>query len=439
MSSSQVPLLHKQNQHPPISDTGSVHLQQQPHQHHQQRRTSMANLRRHRSTKRYASRRLSRRRPSSRRTSRLPSDDLEELALMQQASSGQDGTFDCIHIFPIRPHGLFVAAMGVILSIVGLVATSTLLLRNAVLVELGSLPPGCTGFVQNITANASGSSLTFPANASSIYVHALRNRGDRGERPSLLHKPYPAPRLSVQTSIQDTIVKVARSEPPQDTNCSAYATFIYLLGHGLQGSSRFDSNLGPVSTYFFVNSQMLWCGFVVSIVFLWSSISLWSGIWHFRRRSLVPWLLVSGITILFLIMSTVWFLICNRGWFKLLSLVPAGLGLLFLYWWLLINDLLEEIHEDKKAEAAVIADGLVLTTSAAAALIPNAAVSSVHQYDPQETIQTNGHVNEGVVQLTEGTPHLLPGANGHAGSRDRTSLPTVDEISPQHKRELTLV
>lgn len=115
------------------------------------------------------------------------------------------------------------------------------------------------------------------------------------------------------------------------------------------------------------------------------------------------------------------------------------MGLLFLYWWLLINDLLEEIHEDKKAEAAVIADGLVLTTSAAAALIPDAAVSSVHQYDPQEAIQSNGHVNEGGTQVSEATPRTLPGTNGPFGTRDRAGLPTVEEISPGNKRELTLV
>ena len=56
-----------------------------------------------------------------------------------------------------------------------------------------------------------------------------------------------------------------------------------------------------------------------------------------------------------------------------MGLIPAFLAAVFLYWWLLINDLLEEIHEDKKAEAALIADGLVLSTNAAAALLPNAA------------------------------------------------------------------
>ena len=32
------------------------------------------------------------------------------------------------------------------------------------------------------------------------------------------------------------------------------------------------------------------------------------------------------------------------------GLIPAFFALLFLYWWLLINDLLEEINEDKKAD-----------------------------------------------------------------------------------------
>eukprot|EP00095_Tigriopus_kingsejongensis_P007283 maker-scaffold144_size312663-snap-gene-2.37 protein:Tk07283 transcript:maker-scaffold144_size312663-snap-gene-2.37-mRNA-1 annotation:"conserved hypothetical protein" len=420
---------------------------------HQQRRTSMANLRRHRSTRRYSARRYSRRRLSSRRTSRLPSDDLEELALMQQANSALDGSFSCIHMFPLRPHGLFVAAIATVCSIAGLVASAILLLRNAVLLEMASLPPGCTGFTENVTTLNGSSAMAF--NQLIISPRSMRNSNLIWENQTSHQPPHFAPRLSVQTSIGDTIINVARSDPPGSTNCSAYSTFIYLLSYSLPGSPSkvgFEAHMDPVSTYFFVNTQMLWCSLVVSIVFFWSSISLWNGVWHYRRRRLVPWLLVSGVTILFLIMSTVWFLICNRGWFKLLSLVPAGLGALFLYWWLLINDLLEEIHEDKKAEAAMIADGLILTTSAAAALLPEGAVSSVHQYDPAEAIQrSNGDVldqpdansgtRRGSVQrplLANGGTVVVETQNGNCSQVKIDDEDSASKSNGATRRDLTL-
>ena len=35
------------------------------------------------------------------------------------------------------------------------------------------------------------------------------------------------------------------------------------------------------------------------------------------------------------------------------TLVPTCMAVLLLYWWILINTLLEDIHEDKKAEARI--------------------------------------------------------------------------------------
>ena len=161
-------------------------------------------------------------------------------------------------------------------------------------------------------------------------------------------------------------------------NCSAYASFMYLMSYGIQSSDEqipYDSALGYSSTFYYVNSDWLWFFLVVSVIFLWSGSNLWSGIWNCQRRRLVPWLLVTGVTILFFIMSSFWLLICNKSWYKLLCLVPAALALLFLFWWLLINDLLEEIHEEKKAEVnssnvhAGITEGFAVTTTAVAAAV----------------------------------------------------------------------
>ncbi len=82
-------------------------------------------------------------------SSRLPSDELEELALMQQqqqqTSSSSFSLESCVHCLPLRPHVLCVAAFTFVVSLSGLVACVTLLLRAAVLREIAALPPGCTG------------------------------------------------------------------------------------------------------------------------------------------------------------------------------------------------------------------------------------------------------------------------------------------------------
>ncbi len=53
-----------------------------------------------------------------------------------------------VHALPLRPHGLCVAGVAFALSLCTLVACATLLLRNAVLQELASLPPGCSGYTK---------------------------------------------------------------------------------------------------------------------------------------------------------------------------------------------------------------------------------------------------------------------------------------------------
>ena len=105
--------------------------------------------------------------------------------------------------------------------------------------------------------------------------------------------------------------------------------------------------------------------------------------------------MVTGVAILFLIMASVWVVISSRGWEKLYTLIPTSLALIFLYWWLLINELLEEIHEDKKADFAAASDfeagfSIGLTTTGAAA----AASEIVFQPTPTATTNfTNGKVS----------------------------------------------
>ena len=57
----------------------------------------------------------------------------------------------CIHVVPLRPHGLFVATIAAVVSLVGLLVSATLLLRNVILLELASLPPGCTGYTMDVS------------------------------------------------------------------------------------------------------------------------------------------------------------------------------------------------------------------------------------------------------------------------------------------------
>ena len=86
-----------------------------------------------------------------------------------------------------------------------------------------------------------------------------------------------------------------------------------------------------------------------------------------------------------------------------MGLIPAFLAAVFLYWWLLINDLLEEIHEDKKAEAALIADGLVLSTNAAAALLPNAASAVANGRNGGAVGGNGGYLTTPVTPATNAT------------------------------------
>ncbi len=127
-----------------------------------------------------------------------------------------------------------------------------------------------------------------------------------------------------------------------------------MLGYGIQDGSTFeDPDLEtPIVEYMFLNETFLWCCLALSIVFLWSGVCLFKGLWLLQRRKLLPFLLVSGFAVLFFIMATVWFFICYSGWKKVYALIPAGLVLLYLYWWLIVNRLLEEIHEEKKVETA---------------------------------------------------------------------------------------
>ena len=138
------------------------------------------------------------------------------------------------------------------------------------------------------------------------------------------------------------------------SNCSAVVTAAYILGFGMQRSSTFnDIELEiPATEYFFLSESFLWFTLCLSVLFFWSGVCLFKGLWFLQRRKLLPFLLVSGVTVLFFIMASVWYFVCFEGWNKLRSLVPCFFALLFLYWWMLINRLLEEIHEDKKFEAS---------------------------------------------------------------------------------------
>lgn len=333
------------------------------------------------------------RRRCSRRGSAIQ-DDLEEFALLQQqlasmvlppaaAESSSACSFSrCINVFPIRHHGMAIAAVAFVVSMLGIVASATLLLRNVVLAEMAALPPACSGL------NVSDSTHTIHLFNSLMYSFSSylplmdldvlfsleRRKQSLNPLPSHRYFQLTTPsslaaaaaatatsssgsESSSSPGIGSVLTGMARDEAASagnNNNCSAYATFIYLLGISLQGSEpiSYDGALStPTSEYFFVSRGLL-CGcLAVSAVFAWASSSLFLGIYHDRRRKLVPWLLVSGVTVLFMVTSAFWFAICNVGAAKAVGLAPAALAVLFLYWWLIINDLLEEIHEDKKAVA----------------------------------------------------------------------------------------
>ena len=102
-------------------------------------------------------RRWSSRRRFSRRMSRIPSDEFDsfdEMALMQTANGGvgsSAATVSCLNVVPMRPHGLCVAILAIMCSLVGVIGSAMLLLRNLVLSELAKLPPGCKGYHLNVS------------------------------------------------------------------------------------------------------------------------------------------------------------------------------------------------------------------------------------------------------------------------------------------------
>ncbi len=77
-----------------------------------------------------------------------------------------------------------------------------------------------------------------------------------------------------------------------------------------------------LSDYYFLKPAFLWCCLGVSAVFLLAAVNLGVGIWTGKRRRLLPWLLVTGVTILFMITATVWLMLRNR--YGYISCVVVG-------------------------------------------------------------------------------------------------------------------
>ena len=85
-----------------------------------------------------------------RRGSRFTSDDLDDLALMQQHESAAANAHGkglslagLVHVLPLRPHGLCVAVVAAAASAVVAAASAVLLVRNALLDERARLPLKC--------------------------------------------------------------------------------------------------------------------------------------------------------------------------------------------------------------------------------------------------------------------------------------------------------
>ena len=139
------------------------------------------------SYRRWSSRRRRFSTANFRRQSRLPSDlEFEDAAAalyhahscLSPGGGGGGGSpgsgsggFGCVGrrgvrcSVPLRTHGLCIAGVATVLSLAGLVASATLLLRNAILTELASIPPGCSGYIREVTW--------------CIYVHRYTNQNAR--------------------------------------------------------------------------------------------------------------------------------------------------------------------------------------------------------------------------------------------------------------------
>ena len=185
-----------------------------------------------------------------------------------------------------------------------------------------------------------------------------------------------------------------KDEAINRNNCSSMATFFYLLAFGSQGAGdprQLDAVVGSETHQ--QRRGLLWTGAGASATYLWCSACLWAGIWRVERRRLLPWLLITGVTLLLLVTAAVWLGITGgRGWSvgeaelapvaataagRAAALAPALGALLLLYWWLLVNDLLEELHQDKKTEAEfVVSEKIAMTTAAAAAMAAATAAAT---------------------------------------------------------------
>ncbi|XP_071749537.1 uncharacterized protein [Lepeophtheirus salmonis] len=261
---------------------------------------------------RKGSSRWNRRRTLSRRLSRLPSEDLNEFELIayyQAGSSLFENERICFRFISARMQGLILSLLCAFASFLSTLCSSILIMRNYLLVGMSSL----------------------------VQFNCSRRLWSKdGELPSFFEE-----------------VVISKNGPY--VNCSATDILAWY-------SNKYPKNLTLFtlpSTHekiIFINPYLLWTIVVVSLAFLWSSWLLLDGVWNYRRRKLVPWLLIIGVGILFLIMSAVWILISSKGYNKLYTLIPSGLAILLLYWWCVINILLEEIHNNKKMDAKADAE-----------------------------------------------------------------------------------
>ena len=104
-----------------------------------------------------------------------------------------------------------------------------------------------------------------------------------------------------------------------DASCPFSATVLSLLGFGIPGKAILmafckhncytlisgnasSPERSSLTEPFYLRSSFLWLWLSTSIAFLWASWCLWRGIWLYRRRCLLPWLLLTGFVVLFLIM-----------------------------------------------------------------------------------------------------------------------------------------
>lgn len=226
------------------------------------------------------------------------------------------------------------------------------------------------------------------ANGSIIFVPAPTV--GTGLSSALAKSPNPS-KNDNPTSQTEVKAKAVKEDSAEDKNgigtqCSGIATFFYLLFFSSQGAgdpNQLDANLVGLDMtkwHAQLSPIILWVGVAISAFFLSSSVLLWRGIRRERRRHLLPWLLLTGVTLLMLITAAVWLVITGKAGSHLggraAAAGPAAAALLLLYWWLLVNDLLEELHRDKKAKAEfVVSEKIAMTTAAAAAMAAAAGIA----------------------------------------------------------------